>query len=62
MDFSFSDLNFNSVETLPGFEDRAVFTVNSAMVFRVDVDIVSSLMLVSQAHLSLAVTFNRGGE
>ena len=41
MDFSFSDLNFNSVvignvamlpsiENLPGFEARAAFTVNSA--------------------------------
>ena len=34
MDFSFSDLNFNSVENLPGFEARAAFTVNSASVFR----------------------------
>ena len=34
MDF----LNFNSVETLPGFEARAAFTVNSATVFREDVD------------------------
>ena len=50
MDFSFSDLNlqldgqllinFNSVENLLGFEARAAFTVNSASVFRVDVDIV----------------------
>lgn len=40
MDFSFSDLNFNSVENLPGFEARAAFTVNSASVFREDVDIV----------------------
>ena len=29
MDFSFSDLNFNSVENLPSFEARAAFTVNS---------------------------------
>ena len=40
MDFSFSDLNFNSVENLPGFEARAAFTVNSASVFRQDVEIV----------------------
>lgn len=50
MDFSFSDLNFNSVENLPGFEARAAFLcygkalrddpVNSASVFREDVDIV----------------------
>lgn len=26
MDFSFSDLNFNSVETLPGFEVRAALS------------------------------------
>ena len=39
MDFSFSDLNFNSVENLTGFEARATFTVNSASVFREDVDI-----------------------
>ena len=36
MDF----LNYNSVETLPGYEARAAFTVNSATVFREDVDIV----------------------
>lgn len=36
MDFSFSDLNFNSVETLPGFEARAAFSVNSATVFHED--------------------------
>ena len=45
MDFSFSDLNFNSIvtdnvamlpgiENLPGFETRAAFTVNFASVFR----------------------------
>lgn len=40
MDLSFSDLNYNSVETLPGYEARAAFTVNSATIFREDVDIV----------------------
>ena len=44
MDLSFSDLNFNSVETLPGFEARAAFTVNSASVFREDVDIVPTIV------------------
>lgn len=34
MDLSFSDLNFNSVKTLPGIETRAAFTVNSASVFK----------------------------
>ena len=36
MDF----LNFNSVENVPGIEARAAFTVNSATVFKEDVDIV----------------------
>lgn len=40
MDFSFSELNFNSIETLPGFEARAAFSVNSSSVFKEDVDIV----------------------
>lgn len=32
MDFSFSDLNFNSAETLPGFEARAACIENSVSV------------------------------
>lgn len=36
MDF----LNFNSVETLPGYEARATFTVNSSSVFKKEIDIV----------------------
>lgn len=32
-------LNYNSVETLPGFNARAAFQENSASVFREDVDI-----------------------
>ena len=40
MDF----LNFNSVETLPGYEARAAFTVNSSSVFREDVDIVPTIV------------------
>lgn len=40
MAFYISELNLNSVETLPGFEARAAFTVNSASVFREDIDIV----------------------
>ncbi len=39
-DLSISNLKYNSVETLPGFEARAAFTVNSAIVFREDVDII----------------------
>ena len=38
-------LNFNSVETLPGFEARAAFIVNSASVFREDVDIVPTIVV-----------------
>lgn len=34
-----NSLNFNSVETLPGYKARAAFQVNSASVFREDVDI-----------------------
>ena len=51
MDFSFSDLNFNSVETLPGFEARAAFTVNSASVFREDVDIVPTVVDDSLSYI-----------
>jgi hypothetical protein len=47
MNFSFSDnlnlqldglppINFNSVETLPGYNARAAFTVNSSSVFKED--------------------------
>lgn len=44
MDFSLSDLNFNFVETRPDFEVRAAFTVNSATVFREDIDIVPTVV------------------
>lgn len=37
-------LNFNSVETLPRYEARAAFTVNSASVFKEDVDIVPTIV------------------
>lgn len=40
MDF----LNYNSVETLPDYEARAAFTVNSATVFREDVDIMPTIV------------------
>ena len=32
-------LNYNSVETLPGYKARAAFQINSASVFKEDVDI-----------------------
>ncbi len=44
MDFPFSDLIYNSVETLPGYEARAAFTVNSATIFREEVDIVPTIV------------------
>ncbi len=54
MDFSFSDLdlkldglppiNYNSVETLPGFKASVAFTVNSATVFREDIHIVPTIV------------------
>ena len=44
MDFSISELNLNSVETLPGYEARAAFTVNSSAVFKEDVDIVPTIV------------------
>ena len=51
MDFSFSDLNFNLVENLPGFEARAAFTVNSASVLREDVDIVPTVVDDSLSYI-----------
>ena len=44
MDFSLSELNFNSVETLPGFKARAAFAVNSSSVFKEDVDMVPTIV------------------
>ena len=44
MDLLYTDLNFNSVENLPGFEAHAAFTVNSASVSREDVDIVPNVV------------------
>lgn len=54
MDFSFSDLNlqldglppinFYSVETLPGFDAQAAFSVNSSSVFKEDTDIVPTIV------------------
>ena len=50
MDFSFSDLDFYSVETSPGSESRAAFTVSSETVFRKNIDIVPSIVDY-KAHL-----------
>ena len=38
------ELNFNSVENVPGIEARAAFSVNSATVFKEDVDIVPTII------------------
>lgn len=47
MDF----LNYNSVETLPGYDARAAFTVNSASVFKEDVDIVPTVVDDSLSYI-----------
>ena len=44
-------LNFNSVETLPGYEARAAFTVNSSSVFKEDVDIVPTIIDDSLSYM-----------
>ena len=44
-------LNYNSVETLPGYEARAAFTVNSASVFKEDVDIVPTVVDDSLSYI-----------
>lgn len=51
MDFSFPDLNFNSVKTLPGFEAHAAFTVNSAIAFHENVDTVPRRWLNNPINL-----------
>lgn len=51
MDASFSNLNFNSVENVPGYEVRAAFTVNSASVFKEDVDIVPTIVDDSLSYI-----------
>ena len=37
-------LNFNSVESIPGIEARAAFTVNSSAIFKEDVDIIQTML------------------
>ena len=48
MDF----LNFNSVENMPVIEARAAFTVNSATVFKEDVDIVPTIVDETLSYIS----------
>ena len=47
MDFSIDNINYNSVENVPGFEARATFTVTSSSALREDVDIV--LIIIDEA-------------
>lgn len=51
MDFSFTELNYNSVETLPGYEARVAFTVNSSSVFRENADIVPTIVDDSLSYI-----------
>lgn len=44
-------LNYNSVETLPGFAAKAAFTVSSQSVFREDVDIVPIVVADNLAYV-----------
>ncbi len=45
MDFSFSpDINFNSVEDLPGLNAKAIFNIDSQSVFKEDIDIVPTII------------------
>jgi hypothetical protein len=37
-------INFNSVETLPGYNARAIFKVDSSSVFKDDIDIVPTII------------------
>ena len=57
MDFSFSDLNYNFVETLSGFEARAAFTVNSAPAFKEGVDIVPTIYLTPKPRRAISGAF-----
>ena len=45
------NLNYNSVENVPGNEARAAFTVNSASVFKEDVDIVPTIVDDSLSYI-----------
>jgi hypothetical protein len=44
-------LNFNSVETLPGYNARAAFTVNSSSVFKEDIDTVPIIIDDSLSYM-----------
>lgn len=42
--YDIDNLNFNSVENVPGYEARAAFAVNSSSVFKEDIDIVPTIV------------------
>ena len=44
MDISFDNLNYNSVENVPGSEARTAFTDNSATIFKEDVGLVPTIV------------------
>lgn len=58
MGFTFSELNFKSVENLPGFEARAELTVNSESVFHEYVDIVPTVVDYSLAYIPWVTKIN----
>lgn len=55
MDFSFSDLNFNSVKTLSGFVARAAFTVNRLSFFIEDIYMVPTIVDDTHSYPELAL-------
>ncbi len=58
MDF----LNYNSVETLPGYEARAAFTVNSASMLKEDVDILPTIVDDTLSYIPWGTTFSSSTE
>ncbi len=51
MDLLFPQLNFNSVENVPGIEARASFSTSSSAVFREDVDIIPTIVNESLSYI-----------
>ncbi len=46
-----TELNYNSVESLPGYDARAAFTVNSSTVFKEDVDITPTILSGKHSYI-----------
>ena len=51
MDFSFDNLNYNSIENVPGIEAQAAFILNSAAFFKEDVIIVSTIVDATLSYI-----------